>query len=250
MYYSYDNTFDGFLSAVFDIYVKKHTEVTIMSEAELPVPTLYEVLHVETGEDKVQRIINGLNAIHPLLYERIYLAWHTREAYIDNALFAAIKEGFRLGTNPLARVFDQDIKHVVLAAKRAAYDVERAYQFVRFIKINGVLYGADYEPQYNILHLVGRHFNERFGSHNFFIRDKKHGVVLLSRPGGYIISVLTAEQAALPLVGQDEYADMWRNYFKVLANPQRKNTKLQQHFVPLKYRKNMTEFTANPAASG
>ena len=41
---------------------------------------------------------------------------------------------------------------------------------------------------------------------------------------------------------EEKVRSLWKDYFKTLAIKERENPKLQQHFVPLIYRKHMTEF--------
>ena len=39
------------------------------------------------------------------------------------------------------------------------------------------------------------------------------------------------------------YEDLWRVFCSAITIPERKNTALQQQLLPLKYRRNMVEFT-------
>lgn len=41
---------------------------------------------------------------------------------------------------------------------------------------------------------------------------------------------------------EEQFQQLWRNYFQTLAIPERKNLKLQQGKVPLKARGFLTEF--------
>jgi probable DNA metabolism protein len=116
-------------------------------------------------------------------------------------------------------------------------------QFVRFVKLSEDMYAADIEPEFDVLKLIGDHFHDRFPLSRFIIRDLRHLRAIVSAPSGWQITSLPAENPPLPRDG--EFENLWRMYFKTIANETRKNLSLQQHFVPLKYRRHLTEFDEN-----
>jgi len=142
---------------------------------------------------------------------------------------------------------------VVKAAGRVGNEAHRYLQFVRFVKIapnqpaltDGTetpgLYVADIEPEYDILPKIAGHFARRFQDQRFIIRDKTHAQALVYDTHSCQI-VTFPELLDQPLPEDPQFASLWQHYFDSVAIPWRRNLKLQQHFVPLKYRRHMTEF--------
>jgi probable DNA metabolism protein len=112
------------------------------------------------------------------------------------------------------------------------------YGFVRFEELeDGVLY-AKIEGKFNILPFLGKHFTKRLSGCNFIIHDTKRELAYLN---GKIHQVADFK---IPTLSKDEakFQKLWKIFFNKVAISERKNLKLQQNFVPLLYRKYMTEF--------
>jgi len=238
----YDNTYAGFLSAVFKAFGQTKEEIAFVKEKNFVPPVLFEVQQVATNEQQAKRVANGLQKLHPQLPKILYKAWLSEGISIDQAIYQTMRLGFKIKNNPLSLLQNDWVKQTMLAQKKVSLAVERGYQFVRFTKFTDSFYIADLEPEYDILPLIGQHFHARFAEANFIIRDKIRRTAIISNKNGWQLVELSPEQINLPLAKNDEYTRMWQSYFKVLANPQRYNTKLQQKFVPLKHRKYLTEF--------
>lgn len=93
--------------------------------------------------------------------------------------------------------------------------------------------------------MLGTHFQDRFQGENWMIYDKKRKKAMIHP----VQSACTVIQNVHPKVtdqtpGNPEiYEDLWRVFCSAITIPERKNTALQQQLLPLKYRRNMVEFT-------
>ena len=241
MILAYEDNFDGFLTAVFEAFSRKSQNISL-ANIKNPLPGLLETEHITANLTKAGRVISGMDRLNPNLKEITYKAWLSCEEDIDDAIVNTLKLGFSNHSNPMSCVYETCVKRILFASKKVGWEVQRAYQFVRFINTGNGIYASDYEPLYDILHLIGRHFHARFSDRPFIIRDASRKIAIISTPENWTISHLSQEQSTLPFLEQDQYTDMWKSYFEILSNPQRKNLKLQQKFIPLRYRKHLTEF--------
>ncbi len=242
MNYIYDSTFDGLMTAVFEIYAAKDSDALISSSNEINY-SLYESAHIVTDTEKSNRVQTGLNCLGRDLSARLYTAWLSHTDNVDDLILSVIRIGFSSGKNPMPqRHYDVVCKVDALASKVGGV-AHRMLQFVRFIKLSEDLYAADIEPEYDVLALIGDHFHSRFPQNRFIIRDIPRLQAIVSTPDGWHITSLPSDNPPLPKNGTFER--LWRTYFKTIANVGRINLKLQQQFVPLKFRKNLTEFQSD-----
>lgn len=244
----YDGSYDGLLCAVFDIYEKKLLNcASIISSDKLDSIPLCESLEVKNNSkhaDRVERKLKSLGA-----GATVYKAWLSKEAGIEDCILDYIRTALKIQGNPSGMLYDKNIKRTVLAARHVSNEAHRYLQFTRFIKVcrtreDGAvlsIYVGDIEPQYEILHLIAKHFTKRFAAQHFLIRDKAHGQTLIWDTRSWYITELPGFlEPALP--GSEEFGEMWRSYFEALSIPWRANKKLQQQLVPRKYRRYLTEF--------
>lgn len=242
----YDDTWEGFLSAVFEAFVRqlrgRQTGVSVVSRRLARECCLFSRQEVQTDPQKAERVSNGMRKLSPHTPERVYTVWLSEEAGIDDLLVAYLRVGFDEGIDPDINRLHPAVAKVLLMDRRVAWEAHRMLQFVRFTEAREGVYVADIRPQYRVLPLIGDHFCKRFGDQRLLIRDMSRKTVLVSDGQGWSIHTLPENEPLPPLPQDGAFESLWRDYFKVIANPARKNLRLQQQFVPLKYREFLTEF--------
>lgn len=234
----YDGTYDGFLSAVFCAFPKK--ESSILRADGLEGPTLFDTVEVLTDPEKARRVTSGMKRLSGELPGGLYRAWLSELSPVDDHILAALRLGFQANRDPLLLRYHPSVKFVCGCIQKVDWEVERMLQFVRFVDTGGV-FVADVEPQFDILPLIANHFHMRFGAQRILIRDLHRRRAVVSGEDGWFIAELT-EPELQPVQGTGEFEELWQRYFKAIANQARLNPKLQQKFVPLRYRPHLTEF--------
>lgn len=241
MLYVYDNTFDGLLTAIFDIYASGDREAVIAPSEKFDGFSLYDTRNVTTDPAKSARVQKGLYRLGKEVPARIYKAWLSRADGVEDLILAAVRAGFAEGCDPFALRHDNAVRRLDDICRKVGSEAERMLQFVRFVRLSEDMYAADIEPEYDVLELIGDHFHLRFPQNRFIIRDLRHRRAIVSTSSGWHITSLPESNPPLPKGG--EYETLWRTYFKAIANESRINLNLQRQHVPLKYRKHLTEFS-------
>ena len=100
MVYYYDNTFDGLMTAVFEIYAVRDNEAIIEPLSDIIPTTLYDTYTVTTDEEKSNRVQKGLRRLGPDVPAQLYKAWLSREKGVENLILAVIRIGFATGKDP------------------------------------------------------------------------------------------------------------------------------------------------------
>lgn len=151
------------------------------------------------------------------------------------------------GSNYLENLCNPHVKRVLEIKRNVWLEQHRMLEFIRFRELSAGILFARIDPMHNVLSLIAEHFADRFPLERWVIYDGGRKTALVHEPGR---GCLFMEQVDIKEEYLSNYADvegdyeeLWWNFCQSIAIESRKNPKLQQHFVPLKFRKNMIEFS-------
>jgi len=145
---------------------------------------------------------------------------------------------------------DPLVNSILKAAQKCGREIHRIMGFLRFVE-KDEYYVAMCAPDNFILHCLAEHFTLRFGNTPWAIIDEKRSLILIRRPSQEAsLESLYEEDGNGKIIIKDEFAgdnestyeDYWRLYHRSLLIESRKNLNLQRQFIPLRYRKYLTEF--------
>lgn len=239
--YLYDGGFEGFLTAL-SLALERTEECAIAREAGAEAGLFTEF--VNAGSDPARA------AAARALFERRGSAesWHhARYAFLsespgaEDAVLAyalLIKEKGRAADDMLA---DDRVKKVHALSAAVGGEAHMFKGFVRFTELADKALYARIEPDHNILPLLTGHFRARLGELNWVIHDARRNSAALYFGGRLVYAPLDSARLT-PDAKEEEVRALWRHFFKTAAIKERVNPKLQRQNVPLKYRKNLTEF--------
>jgi probable DNA metabolism protein len=246
----YDGSFEGFLCAVFDVYEYKFTDVEIAPEARCNLNIfgrLHQVNHDKAHSDRVWKglekklSLEAQNALHRAFLSELPGIEDTLLRYIQY-VFAA-KDGMETD-------FSHDaVLTITQTAKKVWREKHRMEAFVRFQKTRDGLYFAVIEPDYNVLPLIAKHFENRYANQQWLIYDatRRYG---MHYNGTYTVEVdISFDEAAASGkdvryaydAGEAIYQELWQQYFRSVNIPARKNTKLHVQHMPKRYWKYLPE---------
>ena len=239
MLYRYEPTWTGLLSAFFEAW--RDREALFSRQTEEDAPSLLASVTVREDEARADRLWKGMRKLSGALPDALYQAWCSEWADIERDMLETLRLGFSRGEDPLPLQMEQSVFRTNKASRYVGGLAHQYLGIIRFVRA-GELYIADIRPECDVLAMLGEHFHGRFNTHRLMIRDRTRGRALVSEPapGGWRIADLPPDQPPLPRGG--EFEKMWKRYFEVIANPARMNRRLQQKFIPLKQRGEITEF--------
>ncbi|MFZ7121137.1 MAG: TIGR03915 family putative DNA repair protein [Eubacteriaceae bacterium] len=240
MDYLYDYTFEGLLTCLYLNFNKKET-------SGIYPKILYQTSLINNFED-IQTDIELSNKMYANIKKTLYqeclkniyncfLSDHNlKEKYILDYL----NLGFNMGIKFTNYHTHKAVFPLLDIVRKVKMECHRYLGYVRFKSIGTVLYSAIH-PQYNILPLISYHFADRLRSQQFIIHDKNRNTAIISNNGDWIISPFNKIES-VELDNKDIFESLWKKYFETVGIENRYNPKLQQNFVPLKYRKDLIEF--------
>lgn len=245
----YDGTFEGLLSAIFEIYDKKLNPVNIQ-KSTLPGNALFEnVLSVVTDPFRANRVLNGLRKkLSPSSIQRLYIAHMAEMENEEINIMGYIRYAFDTAQNIEDDYSNKYVLRISEIAVMMRREKHRMEAFVRFQKLKDDTFYAAVEPDFNVLPLLIKHFKSRYADQKWIIYDIKRNYGLYyDLHNTEFISLEFSEVDSPGNVGiafsEDEgiYQHLWKNYFKSVNIASRKNTKLHVRHIPKRYWKHLTE---------
>ena len=245
----YDGTFNGFLTAIFEVYEYKYSDVKIVKESAYHTSIFGNDHIVEANKNKALRVWNGITKYaQKQTAEHLYHAWLSELPLIEKYLLQYIQYLFKT-----KQPVDADYSHAaVLKIAQVSKKVHRERHcmeaFVRFQLTKDGLYYAVVEPDYNVLPLLVAHFKNRYADQRWLIYDGK-------RKWGIYYDLNEVEMVELQFsdevkqngsqtsFNEEEplYQSLWKTYFGSVNIKARKNTKLHIQHMPKRYWKHLPE---------
>ena len=144
---------------------------------------------------------------------------------------------------------DEKVLELHKINKKIGREVHRMHAFVRFQKTKDDIFTSIIEPDFDVLPLIGNHFEKRYPAMQWLIYDTKrnYGIYYNKdkvnfvtfeekdhlKMGQLSVDILTADES--------EYQNLWKSYFKSVNISERNNQKLHVQHVPKRYWKYLTE---------
>lgn len=241
--YIYDNTFEGLLTAIYDVFYSKIPPASIYSEKESSIPLLLgENIKVVTEKDKFQKVKNAVIAkIDFLALKKIYIVYLSNYKEKAMIIYKYLKAAFKLGHDTHSFLNIDIIRLVDNINKQVTMECHRFEGFIRFNYLDEKFLYSSIEPDNDILELLGEHFKQRFPREYFIIHDISRDKALIYNGISYEIISMDKETYEKLRHHDDEYAALWKAYFKSTTIEERKNLKLQCRMMPKRYWKHILE---------
>ena len=190
--YTFDNTLDGLLTAVFDCFALRQQpvippmgtsagkdghcrEIRLLTEGE-QLPLFADEHHtVTTDGEKAERVWKGLEKrLSAGGLRVITLSWLSEERALCQPLFNYLCKVFlqKPGKSGIEdNASDQDVLAVRNTCRRVLHEAQRMKQFIRFQKAKDGTYLGVVAPDHDVLPLVIDHFQDRFNDQPWLIYD-------------------------------------------------------------------------------
>ncbi len=251
--YVYDGTFEGLLTLVFNVYEQKQIPEQILQqkhESEILFPASHKI---NTDEQKAERVWKGLQKkLSPKALQKIYRVFLSESEGVEMLIFNYIKLVFDTSYSIEYNYREECVLGLNQVNRKVSHEACKIVEFVRFQKTKDNLYFSAINPEYNVIPLIVKHFENRYADQQWVIYDTKrnYGIyydlekvsevvfenISINLQSGKVIKEVQDDNEAL-------YQLLWKNYFKSINIVERKNSKLQLRLMPQKYRKFLTEIS-------
>lgn len=260
MVFLYDGSYEGLLSCIFAIFKERAAPVDICHESRFQHSLLDTLVPVVTQEEWATRVLKGIDdkteaRASSLIYKLFLSELPNSEMLVYQVISAIMRKG---NASALENFAEPCILKASQVEKMMDREIHRMHAFVRFQKNQSGVFYAAIEPDFNVLPLIGDHFERRYADQPWLIFDtRRHyglyydqatmSFVMANNP---VVSGTAAVQGGFitdDFLGgladdkEHEYQTLWKNYFHAVNIRERNNTKLHLRHMPRRYWKYLTE---------
>jgi len=247
--YTYDGTWAGMLSVIFESFDRKEMPERIYEQSNTVSHLFEKRLTVATDNQRAKRVAKGLKNVSLKTYQRIYRVFLSEKK--DKEL-VGIKLAQLVFKNKYSAESDYGNPFVLRAKqieKEMSREIHRMHAFVRFQRGIDDIYYAFIEPDFNVMPLIGGHFEKRYADQKWLIFDLKrnYGIYYDLNKAEFVNINFVDElnEGKLPAKAmhteEKDYQVLWKNYFDHVNIKERKNIRLHLQHVPKRYWYLMTE---------
>lgn len=240
--YRYDGTFDGFMSCVFESFLRRERPSHVqLYDAEQE--TLYPVHEIETNPSHADRVKKSLqkriSREAESLINQVFLSCDARK---DFYLMDFLHLGFQVGAKVTRLSTHNIVDPVLKLALRVGNEAHYSLEFLRFSQYGSYL-AAVITPKNSILPMIVGHFSDRFPEERFVIYDKAHRMAFMHENSAHFQFIYDTDiMFPAPDEAEKNYRRLWRHFYETIAVEGRVNPKLRMNLMPKRYWPNMTEF--------
>ena len=157
----YDGSFEGFLTATFEVYEYKIEQPFICKEGTASL--FGNIHHILSNEKKCKRVYEKLKErLTPNTFSQLYKAFLSEIKDIENVMLRYIQY-LLASKRPVENDYsNQDVLTIQQTSHKVHREKHRMEAFVRFQLTKDNLYYAIIEPDFNVLPLIVKHFKNRY----------------------------------------------------------------------------------------
>lgn len=240
--YLYDNTFSGYLTAIYKLYEMKAFKGTIYRESLYHQLLYTDSIMIHSDHILAERVMKGiLLKLGEEWLDALYKVFLSELPESDSLGFGAIREGLKHGKHLLNDERHDTIQPFLKISRKVSRETHSFLGYIRFSKLDNNIYFSEFQPTYNILPLLAPHFADRLKDQSWVITDSKRKIAAFYDQSTWHINPLEDIGSLKLASGEEAIQQLWRGYFESLAIAERTNLKLQQQKIPKKYWRFFTE---------
>lgn len=251
--YLCDDSIDGIFTAIYQAWSSKygHSNNKIEEKNEgskySNIELFAEYIAVDTDYTLSVKVSEAIKKkISEEAYEMIY---HTALSdYCGKAdlIYRFLILGFSVGSSITKHLSNEVVNNVFRINKNVFNEAHHLMGFLRFSQQENGLLTSVIHPKNHVLTIITPHFADRLMQERFLIFDENRKIASFHIPGNpwFLADVGDINQSSLDQISlsEDEYRDLWKIFHENIAIKDRLNPELQRNNLPLRFRRDMTEF--------
>lgn len=256
MVFIFDGSYEGLLSCIFIIFKERIAPVAITTEDNYQFTLLDSIRRIDTNEAWATRVCEGIDRrtdspASALIYKIFLSELPSSEMLVYHIVQSIIQQGDKTILENFANPF---ILRAAQIEKMIHREVHRMHAFVRFQESRDGLYCAVIDPDFNVLPLIGDHFERRYADQSWVIFDNRrnYGLYYDQLNMSYVRSddqIIAQNHHLFQMNGIQDiqdikekgYQSLWKNYFHAVNINERNNPKLHLRHMPRRYWKYLIE---------
>ncbi|MCM1388225.1 MAG: TIGR03915 family putative DNA repair protein [Bacillus sp. (in: Bacteria)] len=247
-----EDSIEGVFTGIYDAYALKkgHEHIHLQIGEEENYRLFAHDMYIQPDSVKTRKVAETIQRrLGADVYMSICRALATEDEQKAQAVYKTVVDGITHGSGKrvLENMANPYVNTLFQLARSAGNEIHRMMEFLRFEELQqGILY-AGIGPKCNIVSFLMPHFTDRLPLENFVIYDEKRNLygVHPARKDWYLVSGQEEKvRDGLRMSDkEEEYQELFTMFCHTIAIKERKNLKLQQQMLPLRFQEYMVEFS-------
>ena len=237
-----EKNFVGFLSAVYDSYYTRRNADTVTSDIN-DVTLADSFCASSESREKARRVRDGLIKKGGMFaYDTVLDAYLSGDKLKEKKIFDFLRLFFARGRAAFEAYHDPRVTAFNDLVRKVRHEIHRVSAFIRFQETESGVFYAFFRADNDILERIAENLAPRFNSQKFVLHDYERRKMALY-DGENVVFAQSPEKIEIELSENEEkFVALWRQYTENVNISSRENLRLQQNFLPKKYRIFMNEF--------
>ena len=234
--YLYDGSFENLLILISELLNFKNNPDDIKDKYKFSPSLLDNAIDL-----KLDSKMNNLNDfIDKFSLDIIHTVYYVLLSENDNkelVIYYFLKNALKYQNNIYLH---RNLRCVNMAIDISNYVGREAHKlkgFLRFKLLKNNFYYAEVNPTNNVISILSNHFKKRLKNEYWLIKDVYRNIyALYDKKNVYFLTDKEVVSLNLELSSEEEnFEDLWKNFFETIGIKERKNLKVQRNFMPKKY---------------
>ena len=255
--FTYDGSFQGLLTVLYDIYLLKITKPYVRSRFDRNQSLFNQNIDTITDDEKSSQVLNKIkDQIGTQRTKMLFKVFLSEHPQAENIIVRYCMKLIDHGIESLEDFSDPIISQIKKIEKSVNRERHRMNAFIRFKEIEKGHYFAICSPDFDVLPLISDHFESRYQDQIWTIYDDKRNYgIHYNLQNVDFIQMQTLDQNIkknqsissrnFKMEQEFNYEMLWKTYFDKVNIASRRNTKLFTQHVPKRYRRYLTELGRN-----
>lgn len=246
-----EDTFESIMTCVYEAWNAAlkcgHSHVRLELEDTGDLCLFCQYRHIDGDFEKTQKVVRSIQK--KISFEAYTLIYHAAMSFCKekaDIIYRFLVVGFYYGREITKMLQIPAVYQIFELSRKVTNEAHQFREFVRFSRLENQVLCSFIEPKCDVLSFLAYHFSDRMPSENWMIIDKNRMTALVHPADrDYFMTPLTTEELTYIQASRDKndpYPDLWKSFFMAVAVEARTNPRCQRNFLPVWYRKNMTEF--------
>lgn len=239
--YIYDGTFNGLLTAVYEIYYRRQVPQQITAYgADMQLFIRHE--YIETDPVKADKVYEAIETkISTQAMRNAYFAYLSEHPEAGMWIYEYLRLGWKLGPKVDLHLTDERVHRIHLLSQKVRTEWHRLLGLVRFQRFKMDIYYAAIEPDHNIIELLAPHFVRRLSDQNWIIHDVSRDLAIVYNQKEWFSTTFTLDDKLEIEQEEAYYQRLWKQYYNSITITSRINPRLQKRCMPQRYWSHLVE---------
>lgn len=244
--YIYDGSFEGLLTAIYDVYYRWQVPEFIISqesyEHDFEGSLFAAPVEIATDSAKAEKVYVSIKKkISAQALFHVSYAFLSEAKGMEMDIYRYLRLGWKIGEEIDQHLFDRHVQQIHRLSSKVRLERHRMLGLLRFRLLNEGVYYGSFEPDHNIVALLAPHFAERMAQNNWVIHDVRRGIAALYNQQEWILTQIQGPEEIKFAQDEETSQGLWKEYFKSVAISGRINPRLQKRCMPKRYWKHLVE---------